>query len=234
MAFMESIRDKFIHDSKESSLLKKDVSQKPMAPLPQDRETAKQDLFNTQSNYSHPSQQSQANHQPAQGLLHSLPISSNFGQATQPGNLLTSFAFGPHLSGLTSTPSQQFTPGMVGPHTDEAATPQQIMEQRVRQHILNAQLHAQQSPQNQQGLPQPMQLSEKSTLSESLKPPTPTQQPEKKSADAEREVEMDEQDEELNPPKPRPPSPEYDDMDGREIHEDNTHLFRVSVVLSPH
>lgn len=33
--------------------------------------------------------------------------------------------------------------------------------------------------------------------------------------------------EQLNPPKPRPPSPEYDDPEGKEIHEDNTHLFRV-------
>lgn len=33
--------------------------------------------------------------------------------------------------------------------------------------------------------------------------------------------------EKLNPPKPRPPSPEYDDPDCQEVHEDNTHLFKV-------
>ena len=33
--------------------------------------------------------------------------------------------------------------------------------------------------------------------------------------------------EQLNPPKPRPPSPEYDDPEGKEVHEDNSHLFRV-------
>lgn len=28
-------------------------------------------------------------------------------------------------------------------------------------------------------------------------------------------------------PKPRPPSPEYDDPECKEVHEDNTHLFKV-------
>lgn len=36
-------------------------------------------------------------------------------------------------------------------------------------------------------------------------------------------------DENLNPPKPRPPSPEYDDLDGKEVHEENAHLFRVCI-----
>lgn len=36
---------------------------------------------------------------------------------------------------------------------------------------------------------------------------------------------------ELNPPKPRPPSPEYDDPDRKDVHEDNSHLFRVSAFM---
>lgn len=36
--------------------------------------------------------------------------------------------------------------------------------------------------------------------------------------------------ESLQIPKPRPPSPEFDDPEGREVHEENSHLFRVCML----
>ena len=49
-----------------------------------------------------------------------------------------------------------------------------------------------------------------------------------KENEAELTAEEEEDNERMNPPKPRPPSPEYDDPEGREVHEENVHLFRVS------
>lgn len=40
-------------------------------------------------------------------------------------------------------------------------------------------------------------------------------------------VDVDESDDVMQPPKPQPPSPEYDDLEGHNIHTDNRHLFKV-------
>lgn len=228
-AFLQSVREKLVGDSQNRENTPA-VDQKFM-------ETAKQDLFNA-SRMNQPF--TEAPKQQLPGATNRLPLapggypvpSEGFGQQMNPGMPLPNqqagpkFPFGfspgliqPHLSvppNHPSQPQQQFSENMIpGPHQTSVVT---------------------QNPQH----PNPA-VSLNGPRPTTAEPMETTDQPRVKQETAnivpppgEKPLPSDlkELEESIQIPKPRPPSPEYDDPDGREVHEENSHLFKVCYHLT--
>lgn len=233
---MDSIKEKLINDTIAETSVQQ---QAPPIPLPQERESAKQDLFNT--SHKDTAHQLCVREQPnmaGSGAPHN-PVSLATTQS-QPTSLTPASPYGEYLSTsqqhtipyqqqamvnqLSSTSEAHLTESEAELSKSDRSVPQPV-------NVLSEQSHPVQqkavtgTPPISLSQPQSHFMHDHNTKQEGSQPSE--QRP---SVTVEDIVEGGEG---LNPPKPRPPSPEYDDPEGREVHEDNPHLFRVSCHCQP-